>query len=553
MPIRLSRLMAAALVILALIPLSSLAAAQAAERADDATLVVLDTGKITGSVSTDQPPVRVYRGIPYAAPPTGERRWKPPAPAEPWTDVRAATAFGPACPQPAPVLGTNPRAQSEDCLYLNLWTAAERAEERRPVMVWIHGGGFTTGAGSQPYYDGSTLARQGAVVVTINYRLGPFGFLAHPALSAESPRQVSGNYGLLDQIAALEWVRRNIAVFGGDPARVTIFGESAGAVSVGWLLVSPLARGLFHRAILQSGTAGGRLRHVSRTWQGREPMEAVGSRLAGELGVEPGTDLAAAAARLRALDAETILAAARPAQGLFGRGVKFGPVLDGWVAPDDPWALLGRGEFGRVPILVGANADEGTVFLRQLDVKRKLGYRLLLQSFAGEHADELYACFPAATNRDVPAALNRLVTITAFVAPARALAREVARHGGKAWLYHFTRAAATGRFASTGAFHGAEIPYVFGRLAASPDAPRRQFRYEEIDRRLAAAMSAAWVRFATAGDPGGEGLPEWPAYDPAEDRLLVFGNEIAAAAGLEREACDLADRLRDRLGGAGDH
>jgi para-nitrobenzyl esterase len=386
------------------------------------------------------------------------------------------------------------------------------------------------------------------VVVTINYRLGPFGFFAHPALSAESPRGISGNYGLLDQIAALRWVKRNIAAFGGDPERVTIFGESAGAVSVCWLLVSPLAQGLFHRAIAQSGTAGGRLRHVSRLWQGREPMEAIGVRLAGELGVEAATEPEAAAARLRALDAETILEAARPAQGLFGRGIKFGPVLDGRVAPDDPWALLRRGEFHRVPVLVGANADEGTIFLSQLNVRRKLGYRLLLRTFAREHAEELYACFPAATNRDVPAAISRLVTVTAFVAPARALAREVASHGGKAWLYHFTRAAATGRFANYGAFHGAEIPYVFGYAGPGAKAVRTMLRYEEVDRRLAAAMSAAWVRFATAGDPGGGELPEWPAYDPAEDRLLVFGDEIVAAAGLHREACDLADRIRPAIG-----
>jgi len=441
------------------------------------------------------------------------------------------------------MIGVNPLRQSEDCLYLNVFTPAGSAGDRLPVMVWIHGGGFTTGSGSQAYYDGAALARRGVVVVTINYRLGPFGFFAHPALSAESPHGVSGNYGLLDQIAALQWVQRNIAAFGGDPERVTIFGESAGSVSVCWHLVSPLSEGLFHRAIAQSGVPGGRLRHLKKVCRGREPMESIGRKIAADLGADAAED---PLAHLRGIDAATLLEATRPAQGLFGRGLKFGPVIDGWVAPGDPHRLFESGKFHRVPVLTGANADEGTMFLKQLKIRGKLGYRFLVKTFAREHADDLLKQFPARTQGEVPEALNRMVTVMAFVAPARALARQVAANGGRAWLYHFSRDATTKRFRSYGAFHGAEIAYVFGHTRAPVTRGTRWvLGYDEADHRLADTMSACWARFAATGDPNGDDLPEWPRYDPTADRLLVFGDEVAVTSGLHREACDLIDKIRD--------
>jgi para-nitrobenzyl esterase len=226
---------------------------------DPAPTVRIESGRISGALGDDG--VRVYRGIPFAAPPVGDLRWRPPQPVEAWDGVRECIEFGPACPQPASMIGDTPALQDEDCLYLNVWTAA--ADEPLPVMVWIHGGGCTTGAGSQSVYDGARFARRGVVLVTINYRLGPLGYLAHPLLSAESGHGVSGNYGLLDQIATLQWVQRNIAQFGGDPDCVTIFGESAGAQSVCWLMVSPLAEGLFHRAIAESGGVHGPTRALT--------------------------------------------------------------------------------------------------------------------------------------------------------------------------------------------------------------------------------------------------------------------------------------------------
>jgi para-nitrobenzyl esterase len=532
--------------ILTLIPaVSGLAwiSAQPESPTPDPTRVTLDTGAITGAFSDEKKTVRVYRGIPYAMPPTGDRRWKPPAPPAAWEGVRTCTEFGPSCPQPGALMGRTPHTVSEDCLYLNMWTAAHDTGGKRPVMVWIHGGGFTTGSGSQIYYDGTALARRGVVVVTLNYRLGPFGFFAHPALSAESPHHVSGNYGLLDQIEALRWVKQNIGAFGGDPGRVTIFGESAGSVSVCWLLVSPLSRGLFHRAIAQSGTAGGLVRHLNRKVGDRDSMENVGLEIARDLEAGGAQD---PAAFLRNVETGALLKACRPAQGLFGKGIKFGPVIDGRVVPDDAWRRLARGEFHRVPVMTGANADEGTVFLRQLPVKGRLGYNLLVKRVAGEHAGEIQKLYPVRSRKDVSPTLNRLVTVAAFAAPARALARAVSERGGRAWLYRFERVAAVGRFQSYGAFHGAEIPYVFGNLTATRRGLVSLVRYDETDGILADTMARCWVRFAATGDPNGGDLPRWPPYDPAIDRLLVFGDVVAPSAVPEVEACNLFDRLREQ-------
>ena len=495
-----------------------------------APTIQLDTGLIRGEAADG---VHAYKGVPFAAPPVGKLRWRPPQPVKPWEGVRACTAFGPSCPQPKQIVGRDVGTRNEDCLYLNVWAPAKPGADKLAVMVWIHGGGHTTGSGSLAFYDGQHLARQGVVAVTINYRLGPLGYFAHPLLSKESELGVSGNYGMLDQIAALKWVQRNIAAFGGDPGRVTIFGESAGALSVCRLMVSPLAKGLFHRAIAQSGGAQGRNRHLRKAWYGLEPMEKVGERIAAALGCDQADDVLAA---LRAKTPEELLEASSPSQGLFGKGIKFGPIIDGWALPDDPADLFKAGKQHDVPFMAGSNADEGTIFLRQLPIRRTFGYRLTVRAMFREHADRLLALFPAQADDQVRDAINRLVTASSFVAPARFLVRSMEPKESKAYLYHFTRRLPSGPTALYGAFHGLEIAYVFGSF--SP-----KLAVTAQDRKLSKVMGACWVQFAKTGDPNGPGLPEWPAYEAATDRHLEFGNKVEVKSGLYREACDLLEQV----------
>ena len=493
----------------------------------------IDSGQISGLVLGADKDVRAYKGIPFAAPPVGDLRWGPPRPVKPWDGARACTEFAPWCPQPRPLMGREFGKLSEDCLYLNVWTPAKAPDDKLPVMLWMHGGGHAVGSGAMTYYGGEKLARQGVVVVTINYRLGPLGYLAHPRLSKESEHNVSGNYGLLDQIAALKWVQRNIAAFGGDPGCVTVFGESAGAVSTCRLMVSPLAKGLFHRAIAQSGGAHGRNRHLREAWYGMEPMEKVGERIAAALGCDKADDPLAA---LRAKSWQELLEASSPSQGLFGKGTRFGPVIDGWALPDDPTDLFAAGKQHDVPFMVGSNADEGSVFMRQLPIKRVFGYRLIVRWLFKERADDVLKLFPAATDDDAHAAASRLVGVSSFVAPMRSLARAMERVPSRGYLYHFTRVPPGGRTRQYGAFHGLEIAYVFGNFAPAlgPD---------DKDRQLSAMMRACWARFAATGNPNGDGLPHWPAYEAATDQYLELGDVIAAKSGLHKQACDLFDHI----------
>lgn len=495
--------------------------------------VQLEAGLISGLTAGDTDVVRVFNGIPFAAPPVGELRWKPPGPVKPWDDVRECTEFGPWCPQPRQtLLNVVSAKQSEDCLYLNVWTAAKSAGDKLPVMVWIHGGGCTTGSGAMPFYNGEHLARQGVVVVTINYRLGPFGYFAHPLLSKESPHGVSGNYGHLDQIAALEWVRRNIAAFGGDPGRVTIFGESAGAMSVCRLMISPQAKGLFHRAIAQSGGAHGRNRHLRERRGLLAPMETEGERIAAKLECDKAEDPLTA---LRAKSAEELLDASSPAQGLFGKGLKFGPVVDGWTIPEDPAAMFAAGKQHDVPFMVGSNADEGTLFMSQMPVQHVMGYRAAVRGVFGGYSEEVLKLLPCASDAEAKSAFTRLTTVTAFVGPARSLARAMAPLQSPAFLYHFTRVSPGAKRRGLGATHAAEIPYVFGTLRPPP-------AHADTDRELSKVMMACWVQFAKTGDPNGEGLPTWPRYVTATDQHLELGDDIKAGRGLYKDACDLWEK-----------
>ena len=448
--------------------------------------VTTDAGVVEGRLDAASR-VLVFEGIPYAAPPVGELRWRPPQRPARWNDVRKTDRLAHNCMQRQVYDDIDAFAAgvAEDCLYLNVWT--QSVDGRRPVLVWIHGGGFFAGFGGEERHNGGRLTQKGAVVVTLNYRLGPFGFFAHPALTAESPRRASGNYGLLDQIAALEWVQRNIARFGGDPSRVTIFGESAGGMSVGALIASPLAKGLFQRAILESGVGMGPF------VQSLDTAEAVGMRVASGLGFLE-TD-AGAAARLRAVHPDTVLAASFSVAG--GSRPIHWPVVDGYVLPRSVDAALARGTANVVPVIVGSNGDE-----------------------------------PSA----------------AFGAPSRAFARLITARGAPAYLYLFTRVGDDSVNRKRGAYHSAEITFVFGRPRPLLESAGRT----AYDSTLAEAMSDYWVAFATTGDPNGSPSagrwPRWPKYDPVTDAYLELGPQIIAKRDLRRALYDSLDAVGRRRG-----
>jgi para-nitrobenzyl esterase len=468
------------------------------------TMVKLDSGKISGAEANG---VASFKGIPYVAAPIGELRWKAPHTIAPWTATRSAKDYGAACPQPAILekgYGIKFDNMGEDCLTLNVWSAANNSAERRPVLFWIHGGGNVAGAGS--ITDGSTLAKLGAVVVTINYRLGPFGFLSLPSLSNESSRHSSGNYGLLDQVAALLWVHRNIDKFGGDPQKVTVFGESAGGTDIGWLMTSPLAKGLFHRAIVESGVMF--LPGDPRL----QTAEQAGVKLFGDT---------LAALRLRTTK-EIMGTAGFQTDMIFGSsGASYGPVVDGWVIPEDPTLIFESGRQANVPLIVGTNADEGSVFTENLPFKTVADYRSYLTSHFFLAADALFKLYPAGDDAEVHPAASRLVTDSVFLTSARRLARAQVPVNAKTFMYHFTHA--TGPL---GAFHGSEIPFVFA--ADSGNA-------------LAKVMSSAWVRFAATGDPG------WPAYTAAADQYMEFGDTIKAGSELHKKEIDALTAFYEAL------
>jgi para-nitrobenzyl esterase len=493
------------------------------------TIVKIDSGLVSGSGVA----VRSYKGIPYAAPPVGDLRWKPPQPVKPWKGIRVAKAFPPICPQFAFL----PGPQSEDCLGLNVWTPARSASEKLPVMVWIHGGGFVIGASSQSAYDGEPLASQGVVVVSINYRLGIFGFLAHPALSRESPQGISGNYGVLDMVAALEWVKRNIAAFGGDPNNVTIFGESAGGTAVCLLMVVPQAQGLFHKVISESAAfMFGPFSHLKESWYGRIPMEKFGETF--------GNDLAA----LRSKSTSDLLKMVGPPDmsgDRADRGETFMPVVDGVVLPDDPARLFLAGKFAHVPLIAGTNADEGTL-LGGPPVHSLADLRKFAAKTFGAQADAMLAVYPAATDADAYDAAAHANGDNIFLMGTRSVLRAAARADSKVFQYQFTRVTNIGRRIKWGCFHGSEIAYVFGTLPDSVygtgpsmigDFTVDADTYSDEDGKLAKAMTLAWVRFAKTGDPNGPGLVSWPAFKDKEG-YLEFGDRIAPGVGLRKKQLD---------------
>jgi para-nitrobenzyl esterase len=464
-----------------------------------ATPAAAQTVRTEGGVlaGTTADGLAVYKAIPFAAPPVGDLRWRAPAPAAPWTGVRPAQAFAPACMQRSvahPEFGYPALSVSEDCLYLNVWAPAKA--QRLPVMVWIHGGSFTNGGTAIPLYSGEHLARRGVVVVSLAYRLGAFGLLASPGLSAEGGG-ASGNWGLMDQIAGLKWVKRNIAAFGGDPGRVTVFGESAGAISVSMLAASPAARGLFQRAISESGGSfGPPKREKDEGGAFVEPLsvaEAQGAAFLKGLGV-------AGVAQARALPAEAVLKA----------GGELSPTLDGRVIAGNPYALYAAGRYNDVPVLIGTNADEGSLFVPGA---KAADYQARVRAGFGAWAEAILAAYPGATDAQALRSSRDLLRETLFAWPTWTWARLQAKSGrGAVYLYDFAHRPPYPTPAFTrdwGATHGAEIPYVLGTFEAMPFMAKGA---GAEDRAVAERMQAYWVNFARTGDPNGPGLPRWPAY-----------------------------------------
>jgi para-nitrobenzyl esterase len=491
-----------------------------------APTVALDSGTVSGR---SQDGIGVFLGIPYAAAPTGERRWAAPRQPAGWTGIRAAVAYGPACPQTG-ILETQ---TSEDCLTLNVWAPAAAGADKRPVMVWIHGGGFNFGASSQPEYEGANLARQGVVVVTLNYRLGPLGFFPHRKLAGGPGPDSSGNYGLLDQIEALTWVRRNIAAFGGDPGNVTIFGQSAGSRSVSLLTLSPLADGLFHRAIAQSGGPIIGSEYLTPAFNGDGTSVATMSdQLAARLDCDGAVDEIAC---LRARTAMEVVKAADCKTGLFDDGLFFAPVFDGTVLPRDPVAAALDDRRPRVPMIVGSTGDEGTSYLRGVSDLTIATYQGFMAARFGAAADQALAVFPASRDDDVHHAIDRFITIAVNAQPARFMARSLERTGSKAYVYRFTRKPNTARARELGAFHGVDLAYVFGHMN-DPDG------YADLDRTLSRQVMAYWVNFARIGDPNGPGLTEWPVYRAASDENVEFADVVRRESGLFRPESDFIDR-----------
>jgi para-nitrobenzyl esterase len=507
--------------------------------------IAIEGGKISGLALGENKDVLAFKGIPYVKPPVGPLRWKPPEPVEAWEGVLQTTEYGAACLQPdLPGIPMKHAKRSEDCLYLNVWTTAKSADEKRPVMVWIHGGGNVIGSadfGTPAGTDPGRLALQGVVVVSFNYRLGPFGYFAHPLLSRESPHNASGNYGLLDQIAALKWVQNNIKVFGGDPGNVTIFGESAGSHNVGYLMASPLAKGLFHRAIGESGSVyiDFMNRHLREGWYGMEPMEKQGERVTKDVGCAEEADLLAA---LRALSAEKILEGFKPV--MFPPGNIFSPGIDGWVLPDDVMTIFDQGKQNMVPLIAGANGDEMTVFMPMVPFPTVDAYRGFLKSPQGygTFGDDIFALYPAKEPPDILKSFRDVSADSFFVGPTRNLVRAVNKTGTKAYMYHFTMTW-PGPMAAMGAFHSAELPFVMDNLERVKNSTQTLF--EAKHQAFANTMSAYWVQFAKTGDPNKEGLPEWPAYDAAKDQYMEFGEAVKAGQGLRKEKLDFWERFND--------
>jgi para-nitrobenzyl esterase len=496
--------------------------------------VKVEQGLLAGT-SGSSADIRVYRRIPFAAPPVGDLRWKAPQPAASWQGTRQAIEFSNACWQtPYPAAASIYQAKlpqlSEDCLYLNIWTPAKSAKDRLPVMVWIHGGGFTRGFGGTSSYNGEVLARKGAVIVTINYRLGVFGFFAHPELSAESGHHASGNYALLDQIAALQWVQKNIAAFGGDPTRMTTFGESAGSWAVNALMTSPLAKGLFQRAIGESGGLFSPMKTLGEA-------EKEGEKLAAALTATPIADAKPESAQnftapttlktLRAMSAEDLLKASD------SETVR--TIVDGWVLPQAVATIFAQGKQNDVPLLVGYNADEGTALAPQGANMKAFMFIGGVHQRYGSQADALLKVYPAASDEQAVSSFYSAYRDQAFGWEMRTWARLATKTGHQpTYMYYFSRRPPGPQSARLRAFHASEIAYVFGTFVWP-------FPWEDTDRKLSDAMTSYWVNFAATGNPNGANLLKWPSYNAKDDQALEFGDQISVRSEVNKAGLDFFD------------
>lgn len=459
--------------------------------------IQVDGGLLQGIVEHN---LTVYKGIPFAAPPVGDLRWKAPQPLAKWDGVRRADTFA-----PGPIQGgTPPSGKSEDCLYLNVWTPAKSPNDKIPVLVWIYGGGFSAGSTSETVYSGEKLAGKGVILVSIAYRVGQLGFLAHPELSAESPNHVSGNYGLLDMIAGLQWIQKNIAKFGGDPDRVTIFGESAGGIAVSMLCASPLAKGLFHGAISQSGGSFGPPRVTTYPGENQKYLkdaEQAGMEYVKVAGVS-------SLAELRKIPADKLPA---------GRGIGMSwPIIDGYVIPDDQHNLYEAGRYNDVPVLVGYNSDEGASFTRTRIPEEFIAS---VRERYGKFADDLLKAYPAGTN-SIPKTARDLARDAAFGWHTWSWARLQAKTGrSKVFYYYFDQhpdySKDSPRF-GYGSPHGQEVAFVFQHL--NPSDPNAS----NTDQEISDAMSTYWTNFAKTGDPNGTGVPAWPTFSDATPAVMYF-------------------------------
>jgi para-nitrobenzyl esterase len=448
----------------------------------------------------------VYRGVPFAAPPTGDLRWRPPVTVTPWTGTRETDAFAPACMQIGVSMpGEKPPSVSEDCLYLNIWTPAKSAQERLPVIVWIYGGGYINGSASMPLYWGDQLAHKGVIVVTIAYRLGPLGFLAHPELTRESPHHSSGNYGLMDQIAALRWIQRNIAAFGGNPKNVTIAGQSSGSISVSILMASPLAKGLFQRAIGESGGLFEPFQLAPKYLLAN--AEGDGEKYAVSLG-------ASSLKELRRLPADRLTGNA---------GGIVHPVIEPYVLPVSPYEAFTSGQQNDVPLLLGSNAEEARSLTDVNHVKAATFDSDIEHSF-GQLPAPLVAAYPHSTDEAARQARLDLERDLRFGWDMWAWARLQAGTGHNPVYYYSFRQKPPFPVGSVyegwGASHFAELWYVFNHLDQEP------WRWSEADRKVAEEMSSYWVNFARSGNPNSPDLPPWPAFTNAESRVLAIGDPI---------------------------
>ena len=481
--------------------------------------VRVEGGFISG---TTHDGVRAYKGIPYAAPPVGDLRWKPPQRVVSWNGVRDGSTVGAACPHLARAAGgflpevTEPK--SEDCLFLNVWTAAKPGD-KRPVMVWYHGGSWARGSGTVFTANGAPLVKKGVVLVTVNYRLGPLGFLAHPELTAESSHRSSGNYGFLDQIASLQWVQKNIAAFGGDPDRVTIFGESAGSWTVSVLMASPLAKGLFQRGIGQSGGRFAPQPHLTEDRDGVQSAEKNGIAFARAAG-------ARSIKELRAIPADTLLKIP---------GYRTEETIDGWVLPREVRAIFADRQHNAVPLILGSNADESVGGARPVTVAE---YRKRMEAEYGARVKDYYAAYPVDRESDLRNA-QRVGGHRTFNLPMRVWARLATAAGrSKTYTYFFSHVPPHPAREQLGAYHTGEIPYVFNDLG------QHTWAFQPHDHRLADLMSSYWVQFAATGDPNGGGRPQWPSFDLENEPYLEFGGTVAVHHHLLKQEFDFLEQGR---------